>query len=580
MGLFTDLGNFATGAIKRDRELTKENLAIRADNLQANRQMLIKQKEKKYEKELEEYYTEKAKFDNINKMNNMYSSGTIGKDAYASFALSSSIPNWKTLSEDIKTDMINNFDGKTIDYKLTGSPDEINKKAAAAQTLINDETSEAIKKAKGNSFLINKILRTKQEKETSLLTAIEDKLAAAEAVQLTERGTDNAGLDVKMDGNKNDLNWKKFKKKNPDWIKQYNSLDKEIKYGSPTQNNNFLNFMKASQLVGTNTEANFKLTNNDTEIKGVTPAAQAILDTYKTIYDEVRKDFSAQALAAQGVDITELRDFMTTEAINKKVQNIMTARSYVQETGKGLTTDKRMDFVGVVPISVMNQAGELIVKGQAISKGGKGVYKPSNEEIVSLYQEFLNKEAPGLQDRFSKNKTFNSLNAIQSNIQSEGKYADKFLEFVSDKLGVSSPPDDPNTPENESILNSPKVKADEKMLEEMSSTGNSVIKLNQEGKVVPQDKGKFGTAKTRITLDPNNKGFKQGNIFITWEKIERLNQVDKLPNILKLRYETWKSKQPSTKNSNINTNTTSIDNDNIFSSMVSDIEKDITKNNK
>ncbi len=509
----------------------------------------------------------------------MYADGTLGKTAYANFALSSTIPNWKTMSQDMKDDMVYNFDGKTIDYKLQGSVEEINKKAAVAQTLINNETSAAIKNARGNSFLINQILGKKEIAEKDLLSAVESKLNAAEAVNMTEKGTDNAGLDVKLEGDKKDLNWKRFKKKNPEWIKQYNNLDKEIKYGSATQNNNFLNFMKASQLVGTNTEANFKLTNNDTEIKGVTPAAQAILDTYKSIYDEVRKDISAQVLAAQGVDITELRDFMTTEAINKKVQNIMTARSYIEETGKGMTTDKRMDFVGVVPISVMNQAGELIVKGQAI-KGGKGVYKPSNEEIVSLYQEFLNKEAPALQDRFSKNKTFNSLNAIQSNIQSEGKYADKFLEFVSDKLGVSSPPDDPNTPENESILNSPKVKADEKMLEEMSSTGNSVIKLNQEGKVVPQDKGKFGTAKTRITLDPNNKGFKQGNIFITWEKIERLNQVDKLPNILKLRYENWKSKQPLTKNSNINTNTTSIDNDNIFSEMVSDIEKDITKNNK
>ena len=46
MGLFTDLGNFATGAIERDKEITKEDLAIRAENLQANRQLLINQKQK------------------------------------------------------------------------------------------------------------------------------------------------------------------------------------------------------------------------------------------------------------------------------------------------------------------------------------------------------------------------------------------------------------------------------------------------------------------------------------------------------------------------------------------------------
>ena len=580
MGFLTDLGNVAVGAIERDREITKEDLAIRAENLQANRQILINQKQKKYDKELESFYKEKDKYDNINKMNTMFANNEIDKGTYASFALSSSIPNWDTLPKDKKTDLIDNFDGKTIDYKLQGSVEEINKKAAVAQTLINNETSAAIKNAKGNSFLINQILGKKEIAEKDLLSAVESKLNAAEAVKMTEKGTENSGLDVKLEGDKKDLNWKKFKKKNPEWIKQYNNLDKEIKYGSATQNNNFLNFMKASQLVGTNTEANFKLTNNDTEIKGVTPAAQAILDTYKSIYDEVRKDFSAQVLAGNNVDITELRDFMTTEAINKKVQNIMTTRSYVQETGGAFEKGKRMDFVGVVPISVMNQTGEILVTGQAIADGGKGNYKPSNKEIVNLYKEFLDKEAPELEQQYSKNKTFNSLNFIQSNIQNEGEFKDKFLAFVSDKVGVSSPPDDPTTAENESILNSPKVKADEKMLEEMSSTGNSVIKLNKDGKVVPQTEGKFGTDKTRITLDPNNNGFKQGGNFITWEKIERLKQVDRLPNILKLRYETWKSKQPKKNDTSITSNSNSIDNDFIFSDMISNIEKDITKKKK
>ena len=546
MGFLTDLGNVAVGAIERDREITKEDLAIRAENLQANRQILINQKQKKYDKELEEYYKEKEKFDNINKMNTMYKDGSIDKGAYASFALSSTIPKWNELPKDYKADLIDNFDGKTIDYKLQGSAEEINKKAAEAITMINNQTSKEIKDAKGNSFLINQILGKKEKAEKDIYKAIEAKLQAVDTVNMTEKSTENSGLEVKMDGTKDKGAkwWKNFKKKNDKWVTQYNNLDKEIKYGSPSQNNNFLNFMKTSQILGTNTEANFTLKNNDTVIEGVNPAAQAILDTYKSIYDEVRKDFSAQELAAAGVDITEIRDYMTTEAINKKVQNIMTNRSFVLRTGdKGMNLDDNMDFVGVVPVSVMNQAGELIVKGQGIADGGKGKFKPNNETIIKLYKDFLEVEAPKLENNYEKNKTFNSLNAIQSNMQTEGEFAEKFLSFVSDKIGVSSPPDDPNTPENESILNSPKVKADEKLLTEMSSSGNSVIKLNEEGKVVPQDKGKYGTEKTRITIDPKNNGFTQGGKYFSWEEIERTNQVNKLPNILKLRYETWKSKQ-------------------------------------
>jgi len=52
MGFLTDIGNIAVGAIERDREITKEDLAIRAENLQANRNILIKQKDKKYDREL------------------------------------------------------------------------------------------------------------------------------------------------------------------------------------------------------------------------------------------------------------------------------------------------------------------------------------------------------------------------------------------------------------------------------------------------------------------------------------------------------------------------------------------------
>ena len=55
MGFWTDLGNLATGAIEKDRENTKEKFAIRNEELQANRASLIKRKDKRYEKDIENY---------------------------------------------------------------------------------------------------------------------------------------------------------------------------------------------------------------------------------------------------------------------------------------------------------------------------------------------------------------------------------------------------------------------------------------------------------------------------------------------------------------------------------------------
>jgi len=579
MGFLTDLGNVAVGAIERDREITKEDLAIRAENLQANRQILIKQKSKKYDKELDAYYKEKEKFDNINDMNNRFKTGTIDKGTYAAFALSSTMPGWDKLSKERKYELETNFDGKTIDYKLVGSPEEINKKAAAAQTLINNETSKAIKDAKGNSFLINQILGKKETAEKDLLAAVESKLNAAETVKLTEKSTDNSGLDVKVGGNDSITSWANWEKKNKDWVKRYTTLKDKIVYKSASQNNNFLNFMTTSDLMGASSEANFKLTNNDTQIEGLNDSARAMLKSYEMVYNSVVNDIYAKELAGSNVSITELDKYVSTAEVNKRVQNLIEQRGFRVDIGDGIGGGKQVDFIGVVPLNVINRNGGFVLDSGAV--------KNLNMDYVKQeYQLFLETEGDKLiassPKRFesSTNKKAAAMSIIQSSIENDGKYSVMF----NGSLKVDR--DNPDTPENENITMNPKVIADEKLYEKMAKeeglTGNSVIKLNDDGKIIPQTEGKFGTDKTRITLDPNNKGFKQNGKMVLWENLEKRNMIDKLPNFLKLRYQTWKSQQGK-KNSNItedfNTNG-SIDNDMVFSSMIENIEKDFKSKKK
>ena len=595
MGInWTDLGNIAKGAIERDKEITREDFLLRAENLKANQKILIDQKTKKYDRELKNYYDEKEKFDKINKMNAWYKDETISKDAYAAFALANTVPDFKDYDSEAKTDMRYDYSGKTLSYPLIGSESEINDKASKAQILINNETSKAVKDAKGNSFLINQILRRKEVAEKDLLTLVQGKLKAIDQVKMTEQTTDNSGLEVygKKDGVKKAFNWKRFQKKNPKYVDRFNKIDDSIIYKSLTQNNNFLDYMQKSQILGTNTEGQFKMTKDDTEIAGLNPSAQAFIRTYKKLYDVVKSEFSAQYFAEMGVDISELSDYMSTSAINQKIQNILDdGRTEVLDIkGKGFESD--MAFVAVVPLSVVDTVGDMIVQGQAVPNGGKGYIKPNKKQISELYKKFLKQEINNVGISYEKNAEFNKLNYIQDNIENNGRLKAEFIKFVSRELGYSSPLDNPDTPdENESITQSPKVLADEKMLEEMSSTGNSVIKLDNNGKVIPQTEGKYGSKETRIRIDPNNRGFFQGykknkltneesRIFIPWEKIERLNKVDLLPPYLKLRYDTWKSKSGTTKSEvsqSFNNDETSLDNDSIFSSMVSDIEKNIIK---
>ncbi len=575
MGFLTDLGNVAVGAIERDREITKEDLAIRAENLQANRQILINQKQKKYDKELESFYKEKEKYDNINKMNTMFANNEIDKGTYASFALSSSIPNWDTLPKDKKTDLIDNFDGKTIDYKLSGSVEEINKKAAVAQTLINNETSAAIKDAKGNSFLINQILGRKETQEKDLYKAIESKLNAAEAVKMTEKGTENSGLEVKMEGNKTgDLNWKKFIKKNPDWIKRYNGLKDKIVYKSASQNNNFLNFITTSDIMGASSEGNFTLKNNDTEIEGLNDSARAMLKTYEMVYNSVVNDFYAKELAANNVDITQLDNFVSLAEVNKKVQNIIEQRGFRVDLGDGYGDGNQVDFVGIVPLNIVDRNGGFELDS--------GATKYLNMQYVkNEYQTFLETEADKLisssPKRFeeSTNKKAAAMSVVQASIENGGNYSSMF------KNSLKVDRDDPNTPENENITQNPKVLADEKMANEGNSVG-SVVKIVDDGKgnmvFRPNDKGKF----KGIRIMKDGTGFKQkqpnGNWKkVSWQSVKDGNNVDKLSPLMKLKYDQWLAGNTEQAGKSVTSNNiNSVENDQIFANIVSEIEADVT----
>ena len=109
-----DLGNFAVGAIERDRELTKEDFEIRNANLAANREMLIKQKEAKYKKELDNYYEEKKKFDTLNSAAADFKDKKIDARTYASIYLSNTMPDFKNFTADVQESLVDNFDADLL----------------------------------------------------------------------------------------------------------------------------------------------------------------------------------------------------------------------------------------------------------------------------------------------------------------------------------------------------------------------------------------------------------------------------------------------------------------------------------
>ena len=447
MGWLTDLSNVAVGAIERDRQITKEDLAIRAENLQANKAILLKQKEYTWSKELEEYETEKVKFDRLEAANAIFKIDSNDYN-YAMTALPLTTPGWKDLDKDTQREAILSFDGKTFDYTLEGSRDEFHKKAALEMTAINDIVAKQIKDAKGDSFLIKQILRKKDSAEKNILEDIESKLAAAETINLSERKVtqENVGLPVKVGGEFGDTsNWKRWMKNNDKWVTRFNQLDDAIVFKSINNKDNWVEIMNVLDLKGLTTEANFVTDQRgDSKIEGLTDASRAFIATYKQVYSAVKKSIEAKELAAAGVDRTQLADYVNTEYVQDTIYKILKSREYVK-TSVG---EKNKDFFAVVPLNIIpldtNNPDNGVVIVPKLNAEGEvvGTQKIIGPNIIyrELYRDFINKTFKDTDlSKFAKmkNKKLAAYNAIQKDI-AKGPLANEFKKYISENWALKA----------------------------------------------------------------------------------------------------------------------------------------------
>ena len=521
-----DFASFAEGAIERDRELTKEDFEIRNANLAANRDMLIKQKEKKYEKEIENYYEEKKKFDSIKSANAMFKDGQINDRAYASQILTLTMPNFASLDNDSKESLINNFKGKTIDYSLKGSIDEINKNAAIEQTTINDATVAAIKEAKGDSFLINKILRKKGVDDKKLLEDIQSKIAAAETVDLTEQNIDKSlvGLDVKVGGGTgtSDLMSKFLKNKNSDkyqteWSKQRDKINFDL----TKKDNNTFKFLQSTAQLGGNDELSYKYDATDGKITGMNQPAIANLNAMEYMFNSIKNN--NDTMLNHYYTVTQLHGDIgktwNSDTIYNQMKNVLDGRGVNIDQCNNNPFKSNIRLTTFVPLSLVNQNNEMIF--------GDGTVKTFDKEQMNNLSNTMN--------LYISNKA----NAMRKN--NKDKDVQSLAETVYERLYTG----DVNTI-NElvkfAIDNNLKgfeipVKTEEAPKGDTTSTSTTI----QDNK--PKDT--TTTSKNIIT----SKGIKSGDNgkLLTWEKIEEENQVGQLNTDEKAAYDKWKKSQSKQK---------------------------------
>ena len=536
-----DFASFAEGAIERDRELTKEDFEIRNANLAANRDMLIKQKEKKYEKELENYYDEKKKFDSIKSANAMFKDGQINDRAYASQILTLTMPNFASLDNDSKESLINNFKGKTIDYSLKGSIDEINKNAAAEQTAINDATVAAIKEAKGDSFLINKILRKKGVDDKKLLDDIQTKINAAETVDLTEQKVDpsTVGLEVNVGGGSGMSNLMAgfLKDKNSDkyqseWIAARNKINFDLS----KKNNNTFKFLQSTAQIGGSDALSYKYDETDGQIKGMNQPAIANLNAMEYMFKSIKDN--NDTMINHYYNVTKLHGNIgktwNSNTIYNQMKTVLDGRGGNIQEGFAEISFNPAKLVGwgdevrlttFVPLSLVNQNNEFAFLG-------------NNNEVIKIDKEQMKKLSASMNNYIAEKALAMQKNNKDVSLQSLSETVYERL-YKGDKNTIAEFLMYDSNLEEDSALNMNFTKTEEASKGDVTtSTTTTTIQDNK-------PKNKTTTSTNIIT----SKGIKSGDNgkLLTWEKIEEENQVGQLNTDEKAAYDEWKKSQSKQK---------------------------------
>ena len=299
--------------------------------------------------------------------------------------------------------------------------------------------------------------------------------------------------------------WKKWEKKNKEWVSDYGKLIKDVQWGSINSKDNFLNFVSQFDLLGGTTEANFEFKDNDIVIKGLTGAkannARAAIATYKSIYNSAIASIDPILLAMQGVTRVDLPTTISRAEINKKVRQLLDQRSFVEKHDP-IGWGNEADFIGYISTNIVDLNGNITIDGKTIKANDLEV------NILQQYDAFLKAEGKKLlatkgnaAEKLDGNKLVNAMNIIQTKMRDDGNYFNKFMSTLNLDLKESA-----NVTESSST--------------ESSSTDT--------------------TNKIKVVTENGVQGISKDNKFVSWEQLEKENKIETLPEYLKIEYNKYK----------------------------------------
>ena len=535
-----DLGSFATGAIERDRELTSEKFAIRADELKANRDMIIAMKKDKYAADIAEYKKENEKAKEIKSLNATASTaaGKMSNESYAKRFLLAELgaEKYKILQETDKegfNDMIANYASLgPRKYNNTIDRESLDTNFKADAAVVAKTFANELEAAKGDSFLINKILKRKSNVESNLSDVVEDKINASKKV------VDRDELDI--DKIQLAETKKRLRKAPKEFQTAFTQAFDKVKFTNLMTDDNFKAITDASSIIGFNEGKNWKFNRTDNKIDGLTDSSQAFVNSYQNLYNQVAKDMYdvTKIYNLDTKNKADLTKIISRTDIEKEVRNILISRQAKipnLDNGEGVLGGGESDLVSIIPLNIMDKNNMLTdANGKQYDLKGKiGMVQIVYEEFLQNRKEFGNLGKYDLQHA----------KALQALVEGDTRAANSLKEEIIKRL-------------------------------KLNKTSAAPIEGSTPKETIPETPIK----KSGTSIQENGIADGAGNI-LTWKQIEDSKQIDRLKPEEKIAYDKWKAKQIPT-DTNIKSSSNLKAGDISFKDMTSMIENDITGKKK
>jgi hypothetical protein len=510
-----DIGNFAKGAIERDKEITKENLAIRADELKANRDLMIAMKKDKYAKDIANYDAERKKANEINRLN--AEAPNMTQEAYAQQYLMTTLgtEKYKVMREtDPETfrDMLSNFGG-VKNYKFTMDRKNIDNQFNTDTTIVNKGFADAIENAKGDSFLINKILKKKSSVNDNVNANIEEQLKAAKIIK-----EETVGDDIDLSKIKFKDSIKRARSPSKEYNTSWDTAYGKVNFDLNAKNNKSFKYLNKFSSMGGANEISLKFDKTDGKIVGQNANSITNLLAMETMFTTIRDNKDAVTAYNINKQPTSIAKNFNNDTVFNEMSNVINQGRVTNIDGRISSDGKnKYSLTTFVPLSVVGEQG-------GISLGDAGILtidKNQMQNISKVMADFIVAKADTIDN---------------TNMDSQSKVSSVYSELFEGNAQTVS------EFKNYLLTKDANIKSffDANVVKTEGTTTEGVEK----NKTIIDNKPK--EIKTNVDLLPDGSGFVRGNEKFTWKNIKNSEQENKLTNEEKIEYDKWNNTQSNT----------------------------------